>query len=699
MDRYSHLHDPLPDSALHVYGSRDRVVQGSSHNKMNRPELSSDADSTKLRALVDEWHQALFPWHQSPLPQVESREILTGVAHQIVSFLNSESVSEDVVWELGTRIAHLGPRTAERWVRTQELLSRYLPELVPASQPSGGRQGRLVILLAQLATGFFSAAEPLQLGSGASERSQHEREQDATIRMAAALRNAASRAEMLPIIVEYVAGYLGARASALLLRGATDHELVVEKAVGDWATLEGMHIRLSGTARSTLEMLGKSPYSLTVVEDDPVLGCVEQSRTLSYAACVPLIAQGENDGVLYVGSNRAFSDDEGRVLAAIGDITAAALHRATLHEQTRRRLLRLSALRSIDMALTSSYNLQVTLNILLDQVTAHLDVDAAAVLLYEPENQTLECVAVRGFQRQNITRARWHILQSPGGRAVRSRLLTQIPSLEAAGSLGGGQLSHLRYEGFTTYYGMPLITKGEVKGVLELFHRTPMKADNDPEWVDFLETLAGQAAIAIDSAELFDRLQRSNAELALAYDATLEGWSRALDLRDKETEGHSFRVTQMALNLARRLGMNDEQLTHIRRGALLHDIGKMGIPDRILLKPGPLTSAEWEIMRCHPTYAYELLSPIGFLRPALHIPYCHHEKWDGTGYPRHLEGDQIPLEARIFAVVDVWDAMCSDRPYRPGWPKERVREYIFQQAGSHFDPTVVDAFLRNAHAA
>ncbi len=184
-----------------------------------------------------------------------------------------------------------------------------------------------------------------------------------------------------------------------------------------------------------------------------------------------------------------------------------------------------------------------------------------------------------------------------------------------------------------------------------------------------------------------------HAELTQAYDATIEGWSRALDLRDRETEGHCRRVTETTLRLARALGLPEDALVQVRRGALLHDIGKMGVPDAILLKPGPLTGDEWAIMRRHPTFAYEMLSPIEFLHPALSIPYCHHEKWDGSGYPNGLAGDSIPLAARVFAVVDVWDALCSDRPYRPGWPADRVRAHIEAGSGSHFDPQVVAAFL------
>lgn len=188
-------------------------------------------------------------------------------------------------------------------------------------------------------------------------------------------------------------------------------------------------------------------------------------------------------------------------------------------------------------------------------------------------------------------------------------------------------------------------------------------------------------------------IEEAHEKLLSAYDATIEGWSRAMDLRDKETEGHTLRVTDLSVELARMMGINEGELVFIRRGALLHDIGKLGVPDAILLKANQLSDAEWEVMRKHPQYAYEMLSPIEYLRPALDIPYCHHEKWDGTGYPRGLKGEEIPLAARIFAVVDVWDALTSDRPYRPAWSHEEAMKYIKEQSGKHFDPNVVEKFI------
>ncbi len=190
-----------------------------------------------------------------------------------------------------------------------------------------------------------------------------------------------------------------------------------------------------------------------------------------------------------------------------------------------------------------------------------------------------------------------------------------------------------------------------------------------------------------------EALQQAHTDLQEAYDRTIEGWVLALDLRDRETEGHTKRVTEMTVKLARKLNCTEEELIHIRRGALLHDMGKMGIPDEILQKPGPLTDDEWIVMRRHPQYAYQMLAPINYLKQALIIPYYHHERWNGSGYPHKLKEKDIPLFARLFAVVDVWDALSSDRPYRKAMPLKEVVDYLQKESGNLFDPDIVNTFL------
>jgi PAS domain S-box-containing protein len=188
-------------------------------------------------------------------------------------------------------------------------------------------------------------------------------------------------------------------------------------------------------------------------------------------------------------------------------------------------------------------------------------------------------------------------------------------------------------------------------------------------------------------------LQRAHTDLQEAYDKTIEGWVLALDLRDRETEGHTQRVTEITVKLARLLGCTEEEIVHVRRGALLHDMGKMGIPDEILQKPGPLTDEEWKVMRKHPLYAYQMLSPINYLNQALIIPYYHHERWDGSGYPHGLKGEELPLFARFFAIVDVWDALSSDRPYRKPMPPYEIIDYLKKESGRLFDPYIIEKFL------
>ena len=382
-------------------------------------------------------------------------------------------------------------------------------------------------------------------------------------------------------------------------------------------------------------------------------------------------------------------NEDGNVVQVI-EYTLDVTERKRAEEQVQRHVSRLAALHSIDKAIASSFDIKITSDILLDQVTAQLGVDAATILRLNPRTNMLEYIAGKGFRTRALKYTRLRLGESNAGRAAIERRIVMIHNLKEDID-GFASSDAFTEEGFVSYIGVPLIAKGQVKGVLELFHRSPL--NTEPDWIEFAETLAGQAAIVIDNATLFEDLQRSNMEIVLAYDSTIEGWSQAMDMRDKETEGHSQRVAEMTLRMARELGVREEEYVHIRRGALLHDMGKIGVPDSILLKPGKLTDEEWQIMKLHPRYAYDMLKNIEYLRPALDIPYCHHEKWDGTGYPRGLKGDEIPLAARIFALVDVWDALTSDRPYRPAWPRERVIEHIRSLAGTHFDPRIVEIFL------
>lgn len=359
---------------------------------------------------------------------------------------------------------------------------------------------------------------------------------------------------------------------------------------------------------------------------------------------------------------------------------------ATLEQKYRR----LSALRTIDIAITESKKRDDLLTILLEQIIGQLDVDAAGILLFNKATGTLDYAAGIGFRGEVLRFTHLKPGKGLAGKAAASLLQVFVPDLSASHA----ELMDIplfREEHFRAYCAAPLTAHGELVGVLEIFHRSTLEVDD--EWHEFLDALAGQAAIALENTTLLESLQEANTGLAEAYTATIEGWSRALELRDHETEGHSLRVARLSVELSRTLGLDGDELEHIYRGALLHDIGKVGIPDNILLKPAALTDEEKEIMYRHPQYAYDLLFPIRFLHPALDIPYYHHEKWDGTGYPKGLKGADIPQNARIFAIIDVWDALSSDRPYRKAWSRERIIEYLIELSGIQFDPEIMPAFL------
>jgi GAF domain-containing protein len=234
----------------------------------------------------------------------------------------------------------------------------------------------------------------------------------------------------------------------------------------------------------------------------------------------------------------------------------------------------------------------------------------------------------------------------------------------------------------------PLVFEGKIKGMLNIVG--PNLTEKD---VPAMQVFANQIAVALENARLVRNLRSAREELEIAYQQTLEGWVEALDLRDNETVGHTLRTAETTVRLARFMGVPEIHISHIHRGALLHDIGKMAVPDSILQKPGPLSESEWNIMKMHPLTAHNWLSTINYLKPAIDIPYCHHEHWDGNGYVQRLAGEEIPFWARIFTVVDVWDAMCSDRPYRHALPEEQALRYIREESGKIFDPRVAEAFL------
>jgi len=318
------------------------------------------------------------------------------------------------------------------------------------------------------------------------------------------------------------------------------------------------------------------------------------------------------------------------------------------------------------------------------------DVHAQYISRYHPEIQKITCVyaVIDGEELDTGEFPAIDIDYSPTATQSKA-ILDREPFIVAdlVAHRGGiknlGQLTGSGQNPRSALY-VPMLSMNNVLGVVQV-QSTEINRFNDED-ARLLAVVANAAATVLQNAYI-------HTELTDAYDQTLEGWGQAVDMRDKETEGHSRRVADLSRRMAIRLGIEGEQLVDLWRGALLHDIGKLGVPDAVLFKPGALSLEEWALMRKHPQLAYDMIKSISFLKGALDIPHAHHEWWDGSGYPRGLQGEEIPLGARIFAFVDVWDAITSDRPYRAAWNKKEAMEHIRTQLGTHLDPNLGELFF------
>jgi len=346
----------------------------------------------------------------------------------------------------------------------------------------------------------------------------------------------------------------------------------------------------------------------------------------------------------------------------------------------------LASLRRIDTAILSGNNLKSVIEVILEQFKNELKADAVSIHIFHPHSTRVR-LSKAFIQNKKITCAKNDIHH----RRIHEHIEDNAGCLYTADINDQILWEKLSEIDIKTLYIAPILVGENRKGILEAAFTSTVNIND--EWLSYFNALITQTAVGIEKTELVEVLQTRNKELQEAYLSTIKGWANALELRDEETRGHSDRVVQMALDMAIQFGFTGEALENFRNGALLHDIGKMGVPDGILLKPGKLTDEEWVIMKKHPVFAYNLLKGIPFLNNALEIPYYHHERWNGSGYPHGLQGESIPLSARIFAVVDVWDALTSDRPYRPAWSRETTAKYLIENKGIQFDPHVVDVFL------
>jgi PAS domain S-box-containing protein len=533
------------------------------------------------------------------------------------------------------------------------------------------------------------------------EMQQRLAELEAIKNVSMALRMSEELDELLPLLLEQTLSAIHTSTGAIWLIDIKDGTLKNSASKGWVSQIDKETFSPGDSVVGTVYETGKAH----ICEEFAVCELIpeDQRSVVPHhwgGACVPIRYSSTTIvGVLCVSVEhpRVLSNQEIALLHILAEMAGSAIHRTRLLDQTETQLKNITAINAVERAIGASFEINVTLNVLLEQLLNRLKVDAACVLLMHPISRSLKYTVGRGFRTQEVEKTQLSPGQGLPGRVSLERRMIYLKEVDNL-QMEIVRPTLFKAEGFVAYIAVPLISKGKIKGILEIFNRAPLSIGF--EWDEFVESLAIQAATAIDNAEIFEGLQRANLELSLAYDTTIEIWVRAVDRRDMGSEDHLQKTIETTTRLARLLGIRDTDLVHIRRGAMLHDIGHLMVPEYILQKNAPLTEDERELVQQHPDYAREMLAPISQLNPAIDIPYCHHERWDGSGYPRGLSGTQIPLPGRLFAIVDVWTTLRSDRPYRKAWDFRDAKDYLQSQAGILFDPEIVEVFLNhvNAHA-
>ncbi|NPV41808.1 MAG: PAS domain-containing protein [Anaerolineae bacterium] len=523
-----------------------------------------------------------------------------------------------------------------------------------------------------------------------TEKKMHEDQLHVIISMGEILGGVIRLTDFSRKVLEKIAHICGIRNAAILIANSYPGQFTVEMALGGWESLIGQKINESGFRQAEISAESQPNYIDLQADHEPTNPFIQSMRTENrYLACMTLKSPKKPAGMIVLGCDEKFSAELTMTLKAAADMVATAIERANLYQRTEKQLAHLESLHAIDQAITSVYDIQVINKIILDQACRALEADAADILILNEPINALEMVSGRGFIDAINTNVRIPITTSTAGKILLENQQFSIPNLKET-PLDFNR-NYIPVENFTSYYARPISLKGKTIGVFEVFFKNAYFPEKD--WEDFFEALTTQIAVAYDSTQKYSDLQKLQQNMAASLRSTIETWSKSLELHDIESYGHIRRVTNETLEIAKIMGIEEDQLPNIERGALLHDIGKLAIMDGILQKKGTLTEDEWKEIKRHPEISREMLSNVTLLEDAVDIPYSHHENWDGSGYPQGLKGENIPLAARIFAVVETYDAMISPRPYRAALTKQEAIQYLIDQKGKKFDPRVVDLFL------
>lgn len=569
-----------------------------------------------------------------------------------------QAISKGVHYQLEYRIQTAGGE--EKWVWEQGNMV--------ANDPSG-----------EILEGFITDV---------SDKKKSEIEMQLMIAIGSILRNSTRYEDFSCEILKKIEKSYNVKLAALVQKTNIAGRAKMGSAIGMWESFIGCEVDIKECMCYVALQKNKIVLYDHAVDKNRVCRAF-RNQTSQYMAFVPMSSNTKTIGMIVVGRDTCFSQQELDIFKTISDMIAPAIERANLLRKTEKQLKRLESLHAIDQAITSIFDINVINKIILDQVVKELEADATDILILNTSSNMLECMGINGFIDQLIRNVKIPLTTSVAGKVLLENQRYSVSNLEEQ------PLSfirkNMRVENFNAYFANPLRVKGEVIGVMEIFFRKPFYPDED--WLNFFDALSMQAAVAYDSFRKYSDLQRIQQNMTTSFRSTLETWSKSLELHDIESHDHIRRVTNETLILAKDLGVDEKDLTNIEHGAILHDIGKIAIMDDILQKKGTLTEKEWTAIKRHPQIAKDLLSNVKMLEKAMDIPYCHHENWDGTGYPQGLKGENIPLSARIFAVVETFDALTTPKPYRKAWSKQEAVKYLRAEKGKRFDPVIVDKFL------
>ena len=521
-----------------------------------------------------------------------------------------------------------------------------------------------------------------------TDKKLREMQMQSVVSIGDVLRNSIEHKNFLSDAIKKISAIYQIPDIAIMLTTEKSGIVRLEAALGGWKTFVGREAEIKDcVSYSAIKENRIVTYDRNRDQDKICPAFRDQGSR--YIGFIPLSTKRKTSGLIVISKKTPFLPHDLEAFKAIADMLASAIERSNLVMKVEKQLRRLESLHTIDQAITSVYEIKVVNKIILEQACKELGADAADILIFNSASNMLEYMGANGFLDRLIQNIRVPLTTSVAGKVLLENKDYAISNLEK------NPLwfirKNMQVENFRAYFAQPLSNKGEVVGVMEVFFRQPFFPDE--EWNGFFEALATQAAVAYDSYRKYTDLQKIQQNMASSFRSTLETWSKSMELNEIESHGHIRRVTNNTIRLAREMGVAEEALLDIERGALLHDIGKIGIMDNILLKKGELSDEEWIEIKKHPQIARDLLHNVKLLENALDIPYSHHENWDGSGYPQGLIGNAIPLSARIFSVVETYDVLISDRPFRKPWSKEEAIRYLVDQKGKKFDPDVVDKFL------